>query len=89
MDARAIEGNDIPRLSKRGKPSEKLLDIARVDNSALRSAKSREIQRERLKRRRTKFRDAYLKHLQELGKYDPTRPVKPDPERYIFSIIPF
>ena len=33
-------------------------------------------------RRRTKRREAYLLKLQLIGKYEPSRPIKPDPERY-------
>lgn len=32
--------------------------------------------------KRARRREAYLKALQESGKFDPLRPVKPDPERW-------
>ena len=35
----------------------------------------------RAQRRKARQREEYLKALQEKGKYDPNRPVKPDPER--------
>jgi len=37
--------------------------------------------REKILRRRLKFKNLYLLKLQTAGKYDPARPVKPDPER--------
>lgn len=39
--------------------------------------------REKLLRRRAVKREAYLKKLESEGKYNPDRPTKPDPERWI------
>jgi hypothetical protein len=82
-DPRALELGEIPRLQKRGKGMEKsqeLVEAAPTDDTA-RKEKSAKLQRERIIRRRTKLRELYLTKLQELGKYDPARPIKPDPER--------
>ncbi len=38
---------------------------------------------ESILRRRAKKREAYLEKLQEEGRYNPDRPVKPDPERWV------
>ncbi len=38
-------------------------------------------------RRKAKLREAHLKKLAEAGKYDPKRPVNPDPERLLSSFI--
>lgn len=35
-------------------------------------------------RRKAKLRAVYLQKLQDQGRFDPARPVKPDPERYEF-----
>lgn len=49
--------------------------------------KMRSVNVEKLKarnlRRRAHQRDQYLKNLQDAGKYDPNRPIKPDPERWL------
>lgn len=45
--------------------------------------RKKECNRESTLRRRAKKREAYLEKLQSDGKYNPDRPVKPDPERWI------
>ncbi|VEU38283.1 unnamed protein product [Pseudo-nitzschia multistriata] len=39
--------------------------------------------REKILRRRARKREVYLKQLESKGKYNPDRPTKPDPERWI------
>ena len=47
------------------------------------SAEREERRRQRVLAKRAKRRDAYLQKLQSLGKFDPKRPSKPDPERWL------
>lgn len=70
-----MESRSIPRVSKRTVP---LLSSAKPapKESTLLNRKAR------AQRRKARQREEYLKALQEKGKYDPNRPVKPDPERY-------
>lgn len=85
VDARALELGEIPRIQKRSKGVEKQSpEVTTTDSSAAKKEKSKICQRERILRRRAKLRELYLLKLQELGKYDPNRPIKPDPERLVF-----
>ena len=62
--------------------------IGRIDLSAhilskSISQKKKKKNQEAILRKRTKKREQYLNNLQKQGKYNPDRPKKPDPERWI------
>ncbi|CAE7469611.1 SRP72, partial [Symbiodinium microadriaticum] len=89
-DAAGLERAEIPRLFKRTRPSAAtpatdVLAEAEAENSSpeQREAHSAAVRRARAERKRAKRREAYLQKLQEDGKYDPARPSKPDPERWL------
>eukprot|EP00934_Nitzschia_sp_Nitz4_P002759 Nitzschia sp. Nitz4//scaffold172_size47551//22667//24685//NITZ4_007144-RA/size47551-processed-gene-0.17-mRNA-1//1//CDS//3329538759//2749//frame0 len=71
LNGEALEQQALPRTAK------STTTIATVDNNASRRSK------EDLLKQRAKKREAYLKDLEAKGKYDPDRPVKPDPERWL------
>lgn len=87
VDAAALETAEIPRLFRRARPNTSTIaDEAAASGDAGKSDEQRAVQSAaarvaRLERRKAKHREAYLQKLQEQGKYDPARPVKPDPER--------
>jgi hypothetical protein len=86
VDAAALEKGEIPRLFRRARPTTAVAaDEAAADETGQseeqRAAQSAATRRARLERKKAKHREAYLQKLQEAGKYDPARPVKPDPER--------
>jgi hypothetical protein len=77
FDALELESKEIPRLQKKHIGS---TDVASGDSRAL-AAEAR--QKKKVLARRAARKVAYLKKLEEEGKYDPSRPAKPDAERWI------
>ena len=86
-----MEQAEVPRLAKKSKTIEKQKSLEIINNNVVSSQKekSKENQKARIIRRRIKLRQAYLKRLQELGKYDPSKPIKPDPERFVMNYFYF
>jgi len=89
LDGEELEAMDIPRLSKnsgmagssgRSSRMRKMLGSRRSIND---SQKKNKKNQEAILRQRTKKRDLYLEKLQKEGRYNPNRPTKPDPERWI------
>ncbi len=75
----ALENKALPRTtttSARSSLSKKLAAATDDDESDKPS-------REKILRRRTVRREVYLKDLESKGNYNPDRPTKPDPERWI------
>ncbi|CAJ1961775.1 unnamed protein product [Cylindrotheca closterium] len=76
LDGEALEKQDLPRSSTT-KSIDKQLGAGGInDSKPTRSQKS-------ILRQRAKRREAYLKELEAKGDYNPDRPVKPNPERWI------
>lgn len=89
MSAAELERSEIPRLFKRLRPTGVDEDTALATESGdkstseQRAARSEAVRRARTERKRARRRELYLQKLQEAGKYDPARPIKPDPERWL------
>jgi len=79
IDPEALEAADLPKSNR----------VRRLvaDKAAAKAEKKKIETPEALsaaaKRRRAKRKAAHLKKLLDLGKYDPKRPVQPDPERWL------
>lgn len=74
-----MEARDVPRPVRKeneNKPEVGALTGLKKNSRTVRSPAQ-------VLRRRTRKREMYLSRLQVAGKYDPTRPVKPDPERWL------
>lgn len=74
-----LESRDVPRPVRKeseSKPELGALDGLKKNSRTVRSPAQ-------VLRRRARKREAYLARLQATGKYDPSRPVKPDPERWL------
>lgn len=78
LDGESLEKQDLPRSSTT-KAIDKQLDSA---NNDLSSSKAKRSQKSIL-RKRARKREAYLKELEAKGQYNPDRPTKPNPERWI------
>jgi len=79
-DGSALENKALPRTattSARSSLSNKLASNANDDDDSDKPS------REKILRRRAVRREEYLKKLESEGKYNPDRPTKPDPERWI------
>ncbi len=79
-DGSALENKALPRTattSARSSLSNKLASNANDEDNSDKPS------REKILRRRAVRREAYLKKLESEGKYNPDRPTKPDPERWI------
>jgi len=82
IDGEELEAMEIPQLSKGSSGSNrmrKLLGSHRAGEEKQKKSKNHEA----ILRRRAKKREIYLEKLQQEGKYNPDRPLKPDPERWI------
>eukprot|EP01041_Mallomonas_annulata_P004624 gene4624-9182_t len=79
-----LEKRDIPRIGRTGTGAAKGSN-AKTDMAAGTGDKERKKgpSPEQKARRKAKRRELYLLQLQATGKYEPSRPVKPDPERWI------
>ena len=76
----ALENKALPRTtttSARSSVSKKLAGTANDEEESDKPS------REKILRRRAVKREMYLKELESKGKYNPDRPTKPDPERWI------
>ena len=79
-DGSALENKALPRTvttSARSTLSNKLASNANDEDDENKPS------REKILRRRAVQREAYLKELESKGNYNPDRPTKPDPERWI------
>ncbi len=79
-DGSALENKALPRTattSARSSLSNKLASNANDEDDENKPS------REKILRRRAVRREAYLKELESKGNYNPDRPTKPDPERWI------
>ena len=79
-DGSALENKALPRsttTSARSSLSNKLASTANDEDDSDKPS------REKILRRRAVKREAYLKELESKGKFNPDRPTKPDPERWI------
>ena len=74
-----LENREVPRGSSRRGEGTRQKDTKLSLDAEARPKAGRS--KAAMARKRAKRRELYLKALQALGKYDPTRPVKPDPER--------
>lgn len=81
-DGGALENKALPRSTTSSARSSISNKLAATGNT-LDEDKSEKPSREKILRRRAVKRDAYLKELEIKGKYNPDRPTKPDPERWI------
>lgn len=81
VDGEDLEVMEIPRLGKGSKGSVHLRHI--LTSRKQERKKSNNQSKDSILRRRARKRDAYLEKLQKEGKYNPDRPTKPDPERWI------
>lgn len=80
-DGEELEGRETPRLGKgSGAIGRRVGGAASEDRSVSQEKKAK---REAALRRRAKKREAYLEKLESEGRYNPDRPSKPDPERWI------
>lgn len=80
-DANDLETKDIPRMKKLSG-----VNSAVASDNAEGDAREKAVEARRVKKclaRRAARKAAYLKKLEEEGKYDPARPSKPDAERWI------
>jgi hypothetical protein len=59
------------------------MKINEITSTTTTTIKKKGLSQEQRIRRRTKRREVYLLKLQLIGKYEPSRPIKPDPERYV------
>lgn len=80
FDALELESADIPRLMKKQSGAQSENETTAGDSRALAEEARR---KKKTLARRAARKTAYLKKLEEEGKYDPARPVKPDAERWI------
>lgn len=78
IDATDLENKDIPRL-KKNESSNPGTSIQADDRERALEAR----RKKKMIKRRASRKAAYLKKLEEDGKYDPARPSQPDPERWI------
>uniref|UniRef100_A0A7S1ZNJ0 Signal recognition particle subunit SRP72 n=1 Tax=Ditylum brightwellii TaxID=49249 RepID=A0A7S1ZNJ0_9STRA len=82
LDGEELEGMDIPRISKKiGGKGKRAILSGGGDNRDGEQRKKKN--REAILRQRAKKREQYLKKLESEGRYNPDRPAKPDPERWI------
>lgn len=81
-DGGALENKPLPRSSTAGNSIGKKL-AATVGSNDDDDDEESKPSREKILRRRAAKRAAYLKKLEAKGKYNPDRPSKPDPERWI------
>eukprot|EP00607_Mallomonas_marina_P001228 CAMPEP_0182431562 /NCGR_PEP_ID=MMETSP1167-20130531/50158_1 /TAXON_ID=2988 /ORGANISM="Mallomonas Sp, Strain CCMP3275" /LENGTH=181 /DNA_ID=CAMNT_0024618043 /DNA_START=131 /DNA_END=676 /DNA_ORIENTATION=+ len=75
IQSEQLEEREIPRINRHEKTLKPQVTIEEKKRKGLSLTQ--------LLKRKTKRREKYLLKLQTVGKYDPTRPVKPDPERWI------
>lgn len=78
----ALENRQPPRHHGKSKVIQSSV-LSAVEKKAIDGC-SRKRTPEQKARRKAKLREAYLKKLQAAGKYEPSRPAKPDPERSAF-----
>jgi hypothetical protein len=83
IDASVLENREIPKVGKFNITicAENVPETVPVDTKPDQPNKKTSKTKLRNIRRRAKCREVYLAKLQQLGKYDPARPVKPDAER--------
>jgi len=80
LDGEALELMDIPRLSK----NSGMVGSSRRSSRGMNDSKKKNKKnQEAILRQRAKKREIYLEKLQKEGRYNPDRPTKPDPERWI------
>eukprot|EP01083_Nonionella_stella_P206213 750229_1 len=82
LDGEELEAMDIPRLSKGSSGSNKMRKMLGSNRNSDGKQKKKK-NPDAILRRRAKKREAHLKKLQKEGKYNPDRPLKPDPERWV------
>lgn len=75
LDGEALEKQPLPRSSTT-KSIDKHLEVGLNESKPKRSQKN-------IRRQRARRREKYLKELEAKGEYNPDRPVKPNPERWI------
>mmetsp|Transcript_10674 Transcript_10674/g.19947 ORF Transcript_10674/g.19947 Transcript_10674/m.19947 type:complete len:785 (+) Transcript_10674:114-2468(+) len=76
-----LEAIEIPRLGKGSKGSSHLRHI--LISRKQERKQSNKHSKDSILRRRARKRDVYLEKMQKEGKYNPDRPTKPDPERWV------
>ena len=79
-----LEAKEPPRHHGKSRITDKLsatASAAGVDGAGLKGKKGKTA--DQIAKRKEKKKSAHLKKLQDAGKYDPARPVKPDPERFV------
>lgn len=79
IDGEVLEAMNIPRLSKGSIGGVRASKI----NSSREIGRNKKGSKNAILKQRAKNRDAYLQKLQKEGNYNPDRPTKPDPERWI------
>lgn len=79
-DGSALENKALPRTSRSSSTISKKLAVTKI---ATKDDEVDKPSREKILRRRARKREAYLQELERQGKYNPDRPTKPDPERWI------
>ena len=77
-----LENKTLPRATTGNSRSSISKKLATTSNAPDEDDSSKP-SREKILRRRAVKREAYLKELESKGKYNPDRPTKPDPERWI------
>ena len=77
IDPVALEETEVPRSSR----VRRLVIVDKAQQRADRKKTAADPEKRR--RKRAAEREKYLKKLEELAKYDPNKPVKPDAERWI------
>jgi len=83
-DGGALENKALPRSTTSSARSSAISNkLAATGNALDDEDDSDKPSRENILRRRAVKREAYLKELESKGKYNPDRPTKPDPERWI------
>ena len=80
-DGEALELMETPRLGKDGRGGN--AGGVGEGSGGSKECRERRERREVAARRRARRRERYLEALERAGKYDPTRPAKADPERWI------
>eukprot|EP00535_Pseudo-nitzschia_heimii_P008921 CAMPEP_0197188736 /NCGR_PEP_ID=MMETSP1423-20130617/18379_1 /TAXON_ID=476441 /ORGANISM="Pseudo-nitzschia heimii, Strain UNC1101" /LENGTH=739 /DNA_ID=CAMNT_0042640659 /DNA_START=235 /DNA_END=2454 /DNA_ORIENTATION=+ len=78
----SLENKTLPRTTTDGTKSSITNKIATTSNTRDEDNSSKR-SREKILRRRVVKKEAHLKELESKGKYNPDRPIKPDPERWI------
>lgn len=81
-DGSVLENKALPRSTTSGARSSISKKLAPTGNTEEENDSDKP-SREKILRRRAVKREAYLKELEKKGTYNPDRPTKPDPERWI------